>query len=103
MKLKHGDKVKYIGRWHDRYLTPGKTYTVFGHVRSANPDENGVLDKSQPRQREATISIRVDDPDDDFGGVLSILFSDVEPVEEPDEPPIDVAALEAINAEYQPV
>jgi hypothetical protein len=70
--FKHGDKAKYVGSTdRDFRVTNGETYVVFGfHPR--NPNEHGVLDASMPRSNQAEISVYVNDPDDDFGGVISL-------------------------------
>lgn len=76
MLVKRGDKVRYIGGrcgvgyCMDCPLKHGEAYTVFGYD-SANPSPDGELDRSRAKQNRDTISIRVDDPGDNYGGVLS--------------------------------
>jgi hypothetical protein len=78
-KPKRGDSVKYIGHTdRDLHVKHGETYSVFGYY-PCNPDKNGVLDKSMPRSNRDEISIRVDDPKDDFGGVISLAAKDFVP------------------------
>jgi hypothetical protein len=74
--LNRDDTVKYIGRTdRDLHVKSGETYVVFG-FHPCNPDKNGVFDRSMPRSYQEEISIRVDDPNDDFGGVVSLPAKD---------------------------
>ncbi len=62
--LKHGDKVKYIGpKGWDRLLVPGQTYTCCGMY--PEPPLKGWRDRDE-------IGVYVDDPRDDFGGVIAV-------------------------------
>lgn len=64
-QFRHGELVWYIGV-PDMGMTPGHVYQVWGDY--PQPWNDGLL------------GISVDDPDDDFGGVLALSVKDFEKV-----------------------
>jgi hypothetical protein len=67
---KHCDKVRFIGVDDRPYLINGMVYTTFGHYPPLVSD----------KYTRDEIRVYVNDPEDDFGGVLSRPAKDFENV-----------------------